>query len=292
MSDAHVRNELSREGETDPALLHAIRKLARRGAYVLHPAETNGSVCILVDGPGGAVDAGEVATGAIEAALARAWLVSTDGGARIEMTASGRSALRRAINLQQASGARAGKLNPPDLQTSREPAINDAESPLSWLRARLDKNGQPLITAEQYDAGERLRADLWRARMTPRVTASWSGIAQASNGRSGAPGAGLDMADSIVAAMQRVERAFKAVGTEHIDVLFDTCGHLKGLEQIERDAKLPPRSGKRFLQNALTALARHYGLLPNVDVEAKIRQRLRHWGSPDYRPSITISGRD
>lgn len=49
-----------------------------------------------------------------------------------------------------------------------------AESPLAWLARRKDKDGQPMLTDAEFDAGEKLRADFWFAQMTPRVTANWS----------------------------------------------------------------------------------------------------------------------
>jgi hypothetical protein len=33
------------------------------------------------------------------------------------------------------------------------PLLNDAESPLTWLRARRGKDGKPLISEAQYLAG-------------------------------------------------------------------------------------------------------------------------------------------
>lgn len=167
-----------------------------------------------------------------------------------------------------------------------EPRINEAESPIAWLRRRLDRSGQPLISAEQFAAGERLRADLYRAQMTPRVTASWSGVPQSRGERRSAPGTGKEISDGVIAARERVTRALMAAGPEFIGVLIDVCGHLKGLEQIERDSELPQRSAKHFLQIALTALARHYGLLPPADIDGAIRARLRHWGADGYRPQL------
>jgi hypothetical protein len=55
--------------------------------------------------------------------------------------------------------------------------VNDAESPLGWLKSRKDRNGRPLITDDQYAAGERLRADYWFAHLSPRVTSNWSALA-------------------------------------------------------------------------------------------------------------------
>jgi hypothetical protein len=162
--------------------------------------------------------------------------------------------------------------------------------PLAWLRRRVDAEGRPLICDEQYAAGKRLRRDFWIAGMTPRVTASWSGIAQSRSERRGPPGAHVDLPDRIVAARERAIRALVAVGLPHIDMLIDVLGHLKGLEEVERAHALPARSGKRFLGHALTLLAYHYGLLRRPDVEATVRSRMRHWGAEDYRPLIKPPG--
>jgi hypothetical protein len=43
----------------------------------------------------------------------------------------------------------------------RSVLLNDGESPLGWLKSRKDRNGNPLISEPQYEAGERLRADYW-----------------------------------------------------------------------------------------------------------------------------------
>jgi hypothetical protein len=91
------------------------------------------------------------------------------------------------------------------------------------------------------------------------------------------------MCDSAAAAGQRVRRALGAVGPELSGVLIDVCCHLKGLEMAERAAGWPQRSGKIVLQLALTALARHYGLVSPPPPEIGSR-RVRHWGSDDYRP--------
>ena len=51
--------------------------------------------------------------------------------------------------------------------------VNDAKSPLGWLKSRKDRNGRALISDDQYAAGERLRADYWFAHLSPRVTSNW-----------------------------------------------------------------------------------------------------------------------
>lgn len=170
-------------------------------------------------------------------------------------------------------------------QSSPAPIVNDSESPLAWLRRRRDKEGKPLISQEEFDAGERLRADFWFAQMTPKVTSTWDATFSSRRQRRAAPGAGLELQDRVIAARERVRLALKAVGPELAGILIDVCCHLKGLEEAERAAGWPQRSGKVVLQLALTRLARHYGLLPSND-SADPRPNIRHWGTPDYRPSI------
>ena len=69
-------------------------------------------------------------------------------------------------------------------------------------------------------------------------------------------------------------------------VLIDVCCHLKGLEEAERAAGWPQRSGKIVLQLALTRLARHYGL--ETHISTNTAGAVRHWGSSDYRPQIDV----
>lgn len=177
-----------------------------------------------------------------------------------------------------------------DMGGVKRPALIDgAESPLGWLRRRKDKNGNPLITAWQFEAGERLRAEFFRAQMTPRVTAAWDASASSRRSRRAAPGGAESLRDHVIAARQRVTRALDAVGPELADVLIDVCCHLKGLEEAEKAKGWPKRSGKVVLQIALTRLARHYGLISGGGPAVQARRRTQHWGTPDYRPSIQAS---
>jgi hypothetical protein len=167
-----------------------------------------------------------------------------------------------------------------------QPEVNLAESPIGWLSRRRDKDGRPLISDEQFLAGERLRADFWFAQMTPRVTADWGAPAAGGATRRGAPGTGVEVQDGVIAAGERVRRALTAVGPELAGVLIDVCCHLKGLEEAERGVGWPQRSAKVVLQIALTRLARHYGLVRADRADAGPGGRMRHWGAADYRPSI------
>jgi hypothetical protein len=161
--------------------------------------------------------------------------------------------------------------------------FNAAESPLAWLRSRKGIDGEPLLSAAQFEAGERLRADFEHGAMNPRVTANWSGIA--SDGKRGAPRDPSAFSDSVLAARQRYAQALDSVGPDLASVLQNVCCHLRGLEDVERKAGWPKRSGKVILQVALNALARHYGLIADPR-QTPSRAKMRHWGADGFRPTI------
>jgi hypothetical protein len=160
----------------------------------------------------------------------------------------------------------------------QKPGFNDAESPLTWLRTRRDRNGEPLISDQQYLAGERLRMDFERATLARRTTTNWD--MAGAGGRGGNVSA--DLSDQAIAARERYARALEAVGPELSSILAQVCCLSAGLEQAERVLNLPQRSGKAVLGLALTALARHYGML-RTDRRGP---GPAHWGLDDYRPVI------
>jgi len=223
-----------------------------------------------------------VADGAVwHEIVANGWVESLDGGTR-KISLSGRRHLRRDRSRAGAPLQTASAAEPRQLSVASDPLpqINVAESPLAWLARRRDRYGSPMISGVQFEAGERLRADLWFAEMTPRVTANWSAIGQGAGGRSRSAASGPELRDGLLAARERVRLALSAVGPELSGILIDVCAHLKGLEAVEQQLHWPQRSAKLVLQLALDSLARHYGM-------HRSRSRVaRHWGADDFRPSI------
>lgn len=225
-----------------------------------------------------------VAPAAIEGLAKAGWLAREHDAWRV--TKKGRIALKRSLSrccvpaADVGSGARAAApaARLPSV-AKMPPSAAPCESPLDWLHRRRDRNGELLITDEQFAAGERLRADHWFAGLAPRVTANWSVVAPCSRGGAGSAG---ELADNALAARERVNRALSAVGPELAGVLVDVCCHLRGLEQVEQQNGWALRSAKVVLQLALTALARHYGLLPSPGSHG----RTRHWGVPGFRPDM------
>ena len=233
----------------------------------------------------GRVVARSVSRGLVEASLAADLLDRVDQGmvlshvglARIRRSDAGHDDRFRAQHQSRTREIR-------EIDGIRQSLIvNDGESPLGWLRRRKDRFGRPLISDEQFEAGERLRADYWFAQMSPSVTADWSTEAPANRSRRGAPAGAAVLRDEVLAAKDRVMSALVTVGPEISGVLVDICCELKGLEEAEKENGWPQRSGKVVLQIALTRLARHYGLIKGGNGGAR---KLSHWGRADYRPSI------
>ncbi|MBC8037494.1 MAG: hypothetical protein H7X89_09790 [Rhizobiales bacterium] len=171
------------------------------------------------------------------------------------------------------------------LEESRHPEINDAESPLAWLRSRKDKAGRPLISAEQFMAGERLRSDYERSCLERRVTAAWD--LPATAGRSGGTG-GAHLTDAALTARQNLNDALDEAGPELASILVQVCCLAAGIEQAERSLDLPQRSGKAVLGLALTALARHYGYI-RPESRRRRNSGFGHWALGDYRPAIPVA---
>lgn len=164
-------------------------------------------------------------------------------------------------------------------------ARGHADSPLTWLHARRDRDGRRFIDARQLEAGERFEADFRHARIGPRMTSSWSVAPSGQGGARAAPGFGVDLADSVVAARQRVTAALDALGPELDGIVLDVCGLQIGVEEAERRRGWPPRSGKVVLALALSRLARHYGLGP-ARPDGGGPGDIGHWAAVDARPTL------
>jgi hypothetical protein len=157
--------------------------------------------------------------------------------------------------------------------------INDAESPLAWLARRKSRDGRPMIEPVQFQAGERLRLDFTFAQLMPRMTVDWA--SPLAGGDRSSVGRPIAMADTVVAARQRLRHALDAVGPEFAGLLIDVCCFLKGIEDVERERGWPPRSAKVVLQLGLDRLVRHYGLA--AEIRGRGRSAVRTWLAPGER---------
>ena len=125
--------------------------------------------------------------------------------------------------------------------------VNAAESPLSLVRRR------GWISAQQFEAGEKLRRDYTIGGLTPRMGVDYAAPVGGRSFRA-------DLADTVVAARQRFNQALKAAGPGLSEVLFDVCCYLTALEDCEQRHGWPRGSAKVVLGLALDRLASHYGM--------------------------------
>ena len=134
-----------------------------------------------------------------------------------------------------------------DRPGGRRVQVNLAESPLGWLRAR------GLVTARQYEAGERLRADWERAELAPSVTMRWTP-------RVDGGGQGVDPTGAQIAAKRRFDGAVAAAGPGLADVLWRVVCAGEGVPAAEKALGWPARAGRVVLTLALDRVAAHYGI--------------------------------
>lgn len=142
--------------------------------------------------------------------------------------------------------------NAPARKTGRRVTVNLAESPLGWLRAR------GLVTARQFEAGERLRGDYEAAALGARVTMRWDASPRAP--RNGAPHPGIDPTMAQISAKRRFDAAVAAAGPGLADILWRVICAGESVPVAEKALAWPARAGRLVLTLALDRVADHYGL--------------------------------
>jgi hypothetical protein len=206
-----------------------------------------------------------------EAMALKDWLTQTGEGriARYQISGPGRMALRRILAEEEAMRVGMGEGADPASEQHRDWVMrhasgdkakkygiryNAAESPLSILARRKDKDGQAFLQPDLVAAGERLREDFELSQLGPRVTQNWerflTGGARGDFSDSGSGGS--------EAAKDRVLKALKDLGPGLGDVVLRCCCFLEGMEAVERHMGWSARSGKIVLRIALMRLKTHY----------------------------------
>jgi hypothetical protein len=132
----------------------------------------------------------------------------------------------------------------------RSVTVNLSESPLGWLFAR------GFVTARQFEAGERLRADWERAQLAPRVTMAWD-AAPVARGRGGST-AKPDLTATQIDAKCRFDAAVASAGPGLCDILWRVVCAGEGMRDAETALGWPARAGKLVLAFALDRVADYY----------------------------------
>ncbi|EBA07317.1 DUF6456 domain-containing protein [Sagittula stellata] len=247
-----------------------LRRLCEPGAVLAVAAEMEKAVVVRDTGSGGSARTAVVEVAIAQAMALREW-ITCDAPARISkyrITSMGRVALNRLVAEQENrvrgfAEAQAGfdtgrAANAALEEVERDPRLRKghfalAESPLTTLGRRRDKDGTPFLTDVLIAAGERLREDFELAQMGQRTTQNWDHFLTAGvSTRAGNAGA------SATDAQARLQAALRDLGPGLGDVALRCCCYLEGLEKAEKQLGWSARSGKIVLRIALQRLRRHY----------------------------------
>ena len=264
--------------------------LAREAKRILRRLCETGAVLALASDLGKAVvlrsrsedeNAAPVRTAVVERDIAQAfalkdWISCTGTGrvTRYAITTAGRAALKRylaedvlrkqaratgvgdAYQDQHIEWAEKTVADADAEGGARSIRYNVAESPLTMLSRRKDKDGKPFLDSDLVQAGERFREDFELAQMGPRVAQNWDKFL--TMGDRGAFGSESGLAEGPLAARKRVSSALEDLGPGLGDIIMRCCCFLEGLEAAEKRMGWSARSGKVVLRIALQRLRRHY----------------------------------
>ena len=285
MAQAQETGDMPDAQELHRESLRVLRRLCETGA-VLAVAEEMEKAVVVRDG----VDGSSARTAVVDRAIAEVlalkdWINCPKPGriSRYHITSAGRSALSQMLaeaenraraakesGFAEAQAGFAGKSQEFGEKTvsdaggkPRRVRYNMAESPLTALARRKDKDGQPFLSEDLVRAGERLREDFELAQMGPRVAQNWDRFLT-GGGRGGLSG-DSGVAEGPSAARDRVGRALSELGPGLSDVALRCCCYLEGLETAEKQMGWSARSGKIVLRIALQRLKRHYEGLTGGD---------------------------
>lgn len=255
-----------------------LRRLCETGSVLAVAAEMDKAVVVRDGGAaGGSQRTGVVGREVAEFMALKDW-ISTDCKGRIaryRITAAGRQALEELMAETAPDQAAVPGFNEamtPFMsqhcewaeKTVKEPETgkvqrvryNLAESPLTALARRRDKDGQPFLSDDLVSAGERLREDFELAQMGTRVAQNWDRFL--TGGARGSFGSGSSIGNGPEAARSRVAAALADLGPGLSDVVLRCCCYLEGLETAEKKLGWSARSGKIVLRIGLQRLKRHY----------------------------------
>jgi hypothetical protein len=132
----------------------------------------------------------------------------------------------------------------------RSVTVNQVESPLGWLHqhGHLDRR--------QYYAGEQLRMDWERGKLSPCVTMRWDPAPGLARGQ--ARNQGLERTEQQAVAKQRFDEAIAAAGSGMADILWRVVCAGEGMRDAETALGWPARAGKLVLKMALDRVASFY----------------------------------
>lgn len=256
-----------------------LRRLCETGALLVLATDMEKAV-VLRPGPGGEQTRTAVVDRAVAIAFAlRDWVQPEELGriSKYSITTAGKSALKRLI--EEDRQRRMSEDRVPAFAESQSPfqvqhrewgtraiadddgkkrmvRVNLAETPLAVLARRKGPDGNPFLSLDLVQVGERLREDFERSQMGPRVGQNWDRFLTGVDRGGYLSDTGI--AEGPRAARKRVSEAMDALGPGLSDIVMRVCCFLEGLESAEKRLGWSARSGKIVLKIGLQRLAQHY----------------------------------
>lgn len=259
---------LKREG------LRILRRLAEPGATLAIAPDMEKAVVMREFPDGRCARLAVVDRVVAQAFVLQDWISCRKAGrvSTYELSAPGRASLKRMIDADDQARLASGMAEAPmafadqhriwgDKLVAGEDGprrlrTNLAESPVTVLGRRREKDGRPFLEPGLVEAAERLREDFELAQMGPRVAQNWERFLTGGDRGGFANEAGL--AQGPRAARDRVAAALRDLGPGLGDVALRVCCFLEGIEAAEQRMGWAARSSKIVLRIALQRLRRHY----------------------------------
>lgn len=272
MNAAIKQSDLPDDTQLKMVAARVLRRLNESGACLAIANEMDKAVVARETADGRTLKTAVVERPYAEAMALKDWISVTSEGriTRYRITSSGRMALKRMLAEEEAIRVGMGEAAEPfstqqrdrvkrnaSAETNKRRGIryNAAESPLSALSRRKDRDGKPFLQPDLVAAGERLREDFELSQIGQQITRNWEQFL-ASGARGELP-SGEETGGSKQ-ARDRVASALADLGPGLGDVVLRCCCFLEGMESVEERMGWSARSGKIVLRIALTRLKSHY----------------------------------
>lgn len=255
--------------------VRVLRRLCETGAVLAVAVDMERAIVVRDSKNGGAQRTAVADRKLAEYLALREWIATEETGrvARYRITPAGRMALQYMVGEEELPETEVivpaapqfadqhrqwdeKQVEDPETGQHRKVRYNLAESPLTALARRRDKNGEFFLDDALVAAGERLREDFELAQMGARITQNWDRFLVGGDRGGFAPDSGVGSGPD--AARQRVAHALSDLGPGLADVVLRCCCFLEGLETAEKRLGWSARSGKIVLRIALQRLRRHY----------------------------------
>jgi hypothetical protein len=254
------------EGEIEREGLRILRRLAEQGTVLAVARDMDMAVVVRDGGEGEPPQRVAVVARPIAEAMAlNDWIACGNPESRIaryRITGTGRGALKQLVAAAEnrARGFSDGQVLFEGVSVD-DPALRHmrsalAESPVTGLARRHDKDGHPFLNRDLVVAAERLREDFELSEFGTRNESDWEKALADTTTMSAQPP--TRVSPGAQSARARVGAALGDLGPGLADVALRCCCLLEGLETMEQRMGWSARSGKIVLRIALQRLQQHY----------------------------------